>query len=106
MQEMNPQQVYQYLQTSENNPRLLDVRERWEFDICRIEGAEHIPMGTIPQQLDKLDPAQEIIVICHHGVRSRMVGRFLEQEKFSNIINLSGGVAAWAQSVDPAMATY
>jgi len=106
MQEMSPHQVHQYLQTSENSPRLLDVRERWEFELCRIEGAEHIPMGAIPQQLDKLDPSQEIIVICHHGARSRMVGRFLEQAKFSNIINLSGGVAAWAQSVDPAMATY
>lgn len=106
MQEMSPRQVHDYLQTTTDKPLLLDVRENWEYDICHINGSELIPMQTIPNQLDKLDPNKEIIVICHHGVRSRMVGQFLEQVKFKNIINLSGGVTAWAQAVDPNMPTY
>lgn len=106
MKEMSSEQVHQYLQTTDNTPRLLDVRESWEFNLCHIEGAEHIPMRTIPQQLDKLDPEQETIVICHHGIRSRMVCQFLEQAEFTNVINLSGGVAAWAGDVDPQMARY
>ncbi|MCU7835594.1 MAG: sulfurtransferase [gamma proteobacterium symbiont of Taylorina sp.] len=106
MQEMSPQQVYEYLQTTTEKPLLLDVRENWEFDICHIEDSELFPMHTIPGQLDKLDPDQETIVICHHGIRSRMVGQFLEQAQFKNIINLSGGVTAWAQSVDSSMTTY
>ncbi len=106
MQEMSPQQIHEYLETTSSKPLLLDVREAWEYDICHIKGSELIPMQTIPKQLDKLDPNQEIIVICHHGIRSRMVGQYLEQAQFKNITNLSGGVAAWAQDVDQTMPTY
>jgi rhodanese-related sulfurtransferase len=106
MQEMTPRQVHEYLETTTNNPLLLDVRENWEYDICHIKGSELIPMQTIPKQLDDLDPNREIIVVCHHGVRSRMVVQFLEQAQFKNVSNLSGGVAAWAQVVDRSMSTY
>lgn len=106
MQEMSPQQVHDHLQQTSNTPVLLDVRESWEYEICHIKGSELIPMQTIPGQLSKLDPEQEIIVICHHGIRSRMVGQFLEQAQFKNVINLSGGVTAWAQQVDRNMPTY
>ncbi len=106
MQEMSPQQVHEYLETTSNRPFLLDVRETWEYEICHIKGSELIPMQTIPSQLGKLDPNQEIIVICHHGIRSRMVAQYLEQAQFKNITNLSGGVAAWAQDVDQTMPTY
>lgn len=103
---MSPQQISEYLQSSTSSPLLLDVRENWEYDICHIKGSELIPMQQIPMQLNQLDPEQETIVICHHGVRSRMVGQFLEQAEFKNIINLSGGVTAWSQQVDKTMPTY
>jgi len=106
MREMSPQQVDEYLQTSSNKPLLLDVREPWEYEICHINDSELIPMQTIPTHLNQLEKDQEIIVICHHGVRSRMVGQFLEQAEFKNIINLSGGVMAWAQDVDKNMPSY
>ena len=106
MLEMNVREVHDYLLSTNTKPVLLDVRENWEYDICHIEGSMLIPMQTIPQQLEQLDPQQETIVICHHGVRSRMVGQFLEQADFKNIINLSGGVNAWAQQVDPDMPSY
>jgi rhodanese-related sulfurtransferase len=110
MLEMSPQQVHDYLQKNTDKPLLLDVREPWEYNICRIEGSDYtselIPMQKIPGQLNKLDPEQETIVICHHGVRSRIVGQFLEQAHFKHVINLSGGVNAWAQKVDPYMTSY
>lgn len=106
MQEMSPQQVHEYLSVNSNTPLLLDVRENWEYEICHIKGSELVPMQTIPNQLDRLDPNQEIIVICHHGIRSRMVGNFLEQAQFKNVCNLTGGVAAWARFVDSDMPTY
>ena len=106
MREMSPQQIYEYLQKSDKKPLLLDVREPWEYEICHIQDSELIPMQTIPTHLNQLRQDQEIIVICHHGVRSRMVGQFLEQAEFKNIINLSGGVMAWAQDVDQNMPTY
>ena len=106
MQEMSPQQLHEHLQTNTDKLLLLDVREPWEHKICRIEGAELIPMQSIPAHLDKLDPQQETVVICHHGIRSRMVGQFLELAQFKKIINLSGGVNAWAQDVDLDMPSY
>lgn len=96
----------QYEQDGEQLPLLLDVRQPWEFDICKIEGSELVPMSTIPEKLKTLDLDRETVVICHHGIRSRQVGRYMEQNGFSNVINLSGGVAQWAQTVDDKMATY
>jgi rhodanese-related sulfurtransferase len=87
-------------------PLLLDVREPWELAICRIEGSRMLPMHRIPASLSELDPERETVVICHHGIRSRQVALYLERQGFSRVINLSGGVDAWAREVDPAMAVY
>ena len=106
MQEMSALEIHQYLQKTEEKPLLLDVREPWEYDICHIEGSQLIPMNTIRNELDQLEPDQKTIVICHHGIRSRMVAYFLEQADFTNVINLSGGVNQWARQVDPEMAVY
>lgn len=106
MQEMSALQVSEYLQQPENKPFLLDVRESWEFDICHIEGAILIPMKMVPSKISQLDPMQATIVICHHGIRSRMVAKFLDQSQFSQVINLSGGMAQWATQVDHTIETY
>jgi rhodanese-related sulfurtransferase len=95
-----------YLERTDTRPLLLDVREPWEYQVCRIDGAQLVPMRQIPTAVDQLDPARETVVICHHGVRSFAVARFLEQAGFTNVINLDGGVAAWARDVDPTMPTY
>jgi rhodanese-related sulfurtransferase len=86
---------------------LLDVREPWEFAICKLEGSRLVPMRQVPEFAQQLDPQQEIVVICHHGIRSMAVCNYLEQQYgFSGLINLEGGVDAWARQLDPAMATY
>jgi len=87
-------------------PLLLDVRESWEFALCHIDGSTSIPMGTIPDVLDDLNPLQETIVICHHGVRSRHVCQYLAHAGFSNLHNLTGGLQAWAVEIDTQMPTY
>ena len=91
---------------SRAKPLLLDVREPWEFEVCHIEGAALLPMRDIQARFQELDPARETVVICHHGVRSYHVARFLEHNGFSNVINLTGGVAGWAKEADPSMPTY
>jgi rhodanese-related sulfurtransferase len=106
MREFSAQQLQAYLNAAAEQPLLLDVREPWEFDKARIEGSTLVPMRSVPDRLQELDPARETVVICHHGIRSRMVGHFLESQGFSNIINLSGGVASWASDVDRQMPTY
>ena len=106
MQEFSATQLDDYLKGTDEMPLLLDVREEWEFDRCKIDGSILIPMGQIPSQLNELDPDRVTVMICHHGIRSRHIGIYLEREGFENIINLSGGVDAWARDVDSTMAVY
>ena len=87
-------------------PLLLDVREPWEFDTCRINGSQLMPMQSVPMRQEELDPEQAVVCICHHGARSMQVAAFLERAGFANVTNLTGGIHAWAQLVDPSMPTY
>jgi len=91
---------------SRERPLLLDVRENWEFETCRIAGSTQIVMNTIPARIEELDEDEQIVCICHHGTRSMQVAAFLERNGFTNVTNLTGGVHAWAVQVDPAMPTY
>ncbi len=86
--------------------QLLDVREEWEFQTAHIEGSILIPMGQVASRIAALDSAAETMVICHHGGRSMQVAGLLEQLGFPNVINLAGGVDAWARLVDPSMPVY
>lgn len=107
MRQIRPDELKTWLDDPDRpRPLLLDVREPWEFERCHIEGAELLPMAAIPSRVAQLDPAREMVVICHHGVRSFHVARFLEHNGFSDVINLTGGVDAWAREVDPHMAVY
>lgn len=99
-------QLHNYLKESETTPLLLDVREEWEYEYCHIAGSILIPMGQVPAHLEELDKKQEIVVICHHGIRSRHIGIYLEHAGFDNVINLEGGVEQWATDVEPTMQRY
>jgi rhodanese-related sulfurtransferase len=105
MRQFRPAELATHLQTG-HTPTLLDVREPWEWDRCHLPNAILIPMRDLTARLNELDAAAETVVICHHGVRSYQVARYLESLGFANVINLSGGVAAWADEVDPAMPRY
>ena len=91
---------------SRPQPMLLDVRENWEFETCKIAGSTQIPMNTIPARIEELDDDAEIVCICHHGARSMQVAAFLERNGFSKTFNLTGGIHAWAVQVDSAMPKY
>ncbi len=87
--------------------RMIDVRETFEFAHVRIDGAENIPLGTIPgfAQADA-ERDRDIVVYCHHGIRSAQAQAFLLQQGFTRVRNLSGGIDRWASDVDPAMLRY
>ena len=104
MSSMSATEMAAYLQQA--SPLLLDVSEPWEFDICHIEGSINLPMGQIPQRVDDLPESDEIVVICHHGVRSQQVIRYLQGQMTASLINLDGGVDAWAREVDRDMPLY
>jgi len=105
MRQIRPAELAAHLQAG-HTPALLDVREPWEDALCRIPGAVLIPMGELPGRVQELNPDAETVVICHHGVRSYHAARYLESLGFGDVVNLSGGVAAWADEVDPAMPRY
>ena len=103
--EISPQELKTRLDQGEAIV-LLDVREDEEVAIVRLPGAIHIPMGEVPGRLHELDPDKEIVVYCHHGVRSLRAAQFLAQRDFANVVNLAGGIDAWAIEVEPGMARY
>ena len=107
MKQLSPLELRAWLDDATRaKPLLLDVREGWEIAYCQIDGSSWIPMREVQQRWDELDPAAEIVVICHHGVRSYHVANFLEHQAFSDVYNLSSGVDGWARQVDPTMKTY
>lgn len=85
---------------------LLDVREPDEWEICHIHGAVLVPLGEIPARLHEIPQDRPVIAYCHHGRRSEMALRFLQQNGYEKLYNLAGGIAAWADMVDPAMTRY
>ena len=85
---------------------LLDVREPFEWDIARIDGARLIPLGELSTRLGELNPADEIVVQCKSGGRSARAVEFLLQNGFSRVSNLAGGILAWADQIDPSVERY
>lgn len=85
---------------------LLDVRQDWETRLCKLDNALHIPIEEIEHRTEELDPAAEIVVYCHQGVRSAAVAEYLRSLGFAKARNLAGGLDAWARSVDPSMHRY
>lgn len=86
--------------------QLIDVREPYEAEIAEI-GAELIPMGTIPSNVDRISRKKQVVVHCRSGKRSGDVIEWLEANHgYDNLYNLVGGVLAWSREIDPDMPTY
>ena len=93
-----------------HQPMVLDVREPWEVQTASVrpDGFELrvIAMGDIPSALSQLPPDRPIACLCHHGMRSLQVARFLLQQGFSEVVNLQGGIDAWSSDLDPSVPRY
>jgi len=85
---------------------LIDVREPWEYDVCRIDGAELIPMSTIPAHLQQLDVDQEVVCYCHHGQRSLDVAAWLRAQGVEQAQSLAGGIDRWSMEIDQRVPRY
>lgn len=88
------------------NLLLLDVREPDEFDICRLENAQLIPMRQLPGRLNEINSKQAIVCYCHHGVRSLQAATWLFKNGFKNVKSLRGGIDHWAEVIEPEMERY
>ena len=85
---------------------LLDVREAEELSMAGLPGALHVPLALVPLSLEKLDRAQPLVIMCHHGSRSLMAMRYLAQQGYTQLSNLKGGIDAWSREVDPTVPRY
>lgn len=116
MQSVRPAQFDDWLQhvaTAHTGvkPVLLDVREPWEFQTASVKADDaftllQMPMRTVPARYMELDRDQPIACMCHHGARSAQVAHFLMQQGFSNVVNVHGGINAWANERDPNVPRY
>ncbi|MEI7785520.1 MAG: rhodanese-like domain-containing protein [Betaproteobacteria bacterium] len=95
---------------AERQPLLLDVREPWEVQTASVrpDGFELcvIAMGDIPAQLGQLPKDRPIACLCHHGMRSLQVAHFLQQQGYTDVVNVQGGIDAWSVSLDPSVTRY
>jgi rhodanese-related sulfurtransferase len=85
---------------------LLDVREPYELKFCQVKGSLNIPIAQIPARLAELPRDRRILAFCHHGWRSLQVTQYLRANNYQLVSNVTGGINAWAESVEPGMKRY
>jgi rhodanese-related sulfurtransferase len=102
---IEPLELRKRLQNGEE-VRLIDVREFDEYMIARVEGAELLPLSQFNEWVKELNPEEEIVFLCHHGIRSAQVCAFLSGIGFEKLYNLAGGIDLWALEVDRSVPRY
>lgn len=86
--------------------QLIDVREEWEYEVAHLEGARLVPLGRFVHETATMDPSRDVVLYCHHGVRSLSAAQYLVQQGFSRVWNLVGGIDRYALEVDAAIPRY
>ena len=107
--EVSPEELYDLMQREGPRAfRLIDVREEEEFRICKLDWAELIPLAMLAQEapVRLIDKDKPIVVYCHHGLRSSYAADYLRSLGYEHVYNLTGGVEAWAERIDPSMPRY
>lgn len=102
--QLSPAAVREHL--ADAGGQLIDVRERWEYDLVHLPDAQLIPLAELPSRLREINPSEPVIVYCHHGIRSWHAACFFVHSGFERVCNLSGGIDAWSREIDPALARY
>ena len=105
VEELRPAELAARLREGEEW-QLLDVREPWEVGIVSLPEAVVIPMNQVPNRRRELDSERPLAVLCHSGMRSYRVAAWLQQNGFRRVVNVTGGIDAWAAEVDPSLPRY
>ena len=104
--EISPEELYRRQQAGDDL-QLIDVREPEEYDYCHLPGSLLLPLDEVPRRAAEIRTEGPVVLICHHGVRSAQALGYLRQHLGRlNVLNLRGGVAAWAAQVDPDFPRY
>jgi len=104
IEDLTPQEFQQSINDKGN--MLIDVREKSELDVCKIDGAINMPLSSITETFSDLDPSQSYSIYCHHGMRSMQVANFLLSKGFQSLFNLKGGIDAWSIEIDNSVERY
>ena len=107
--EVSPEELLELMQLpGPREFRLIDVRGEDEFQICRLDWAELIPLPSLSSEAPRrlVDKDRPIVVYCHHGMRSQRACEWLRSVGYENVFNLTGGIEAWAERVEPTMKRY
>lgn len=103
--EITPAEVKEKLSRGEQFA-FIDVREPWEYEATHIEGSTLVPLRTIPANLPKLTGASEVILFCHHGMRSLDAANWLRAQGVEGARSMSGGIERWSVEIDPKVPRY
>jgi Rhodanese-related sulfurtransferase len=106
--EISVEETRNLLATRPEDTLLVDVREPFEHQTARIEGAEFIPMRQIPEHVGSpaLPRDKHLLIHCHHGGRSLRVTEYLRAQGYPRVSNVAGGIHAWSQRIDPSVPVY
>jgi rhodanese-related sulfurtransferase len=103
--DLTPEQVRDLIAQG-RAPRLIDVRDPEDFALCHLPGAELHPADQIAEWSKTIDPNEEILVYCHHGIRSLHAVMYLSARGFKRLRHLRGGLDAYSLRADPSMPRY
>jgi len=103
--EITPREVQRML-ASGQEVLFVDVREKWEHETSHIEGAELIPLREVPGNLAVFERAQQIVLFCHHGMRSLDAAAWLRSQGVAGARSMAGGIDRWSVEVDPQIPRY
>lgn len=104
--EISVEETRDLLASNPDGVELIDVREPFEHETARIEGAQLIPMRQIPEHVGTLPKDKHLLIHCHHGGRSLRVTEFLRARGYDRVTNVAGGIHAWSQRIDPGVPVY
>src|SRR5436309_4097308 len=85
---------------------LIDVREPMEYELARVDGFQLLPLSRFNEWASTLNPEDEIVFMCHHGIRSAQVCEFLSRQGYAHLQNLAGGIDRWSHEVDRRIPVY
>jgi rhodanese-related sulfurtransferase len=103
--EITPREV-QDLLARDDKVLFVDVRESWEYQTTHIEGSVLIPLGQIPSNLARLENAEQLVLFCHHGIRSLDAAAWLRSQGVEGARSMTGGIERWSTEIDPSVPRY
>jgi len=104
MKEISVKELKEKIDNNEDF-QLIDVRETFEYDTSNLDG-ENIPLASVLLEKDKISKDKPVVVHCRSGKRSAQAINLLENEGYTNLSNLKGGILAWKDEMDPDMIVY